>query len=111
MVVEDPACDVEEVADQRIAQGVAHRRAFLSRADDVRAPQDGELRGHRGLVEVERGLELVHVPPARAQELEDAHAERVGEGLEEVRLEGLQLGGRAVAHESPYILISLYSQF
>src|SRR5947207_2745690 len=89
------------------------RRALLARADDVRAPQDGELRGHRGLVEVEHGLKLVHVPLARAQELEDPDAERVGEGLEEVRFEGLELGGRAaVAHEISYILRqSIHSQF
>src|SRR3990167_2615673 len=91
LAVEDPPGDVEQLADQWVAHGVAHGRALLARADDVLAAQHGELGGHGRLVEVEGGLELLYAPLAPAQGLEDADADRVREGLEELRLERLQL--------------------
>src|SRR3989338_6111999 len=91
LAVEDPPGDVEQLADQGVAHGVAHGRALLARADDVLAAQHGELGGHGRLVEVEGGLELLYAPLAPAQGLEDADADRVREGLEELRLERLPL--------------------
>jgi hypothetical protein len=59
----------------------------------VLGPQHGELLRDGGLVEVEGGLELLHGALAAAKDLEKADADGVGERLEELRLEDLELVG------------------
>ena len=54
--------------------------------------QDGQLLRDDRLVDAEGVLELLDRPLAARERLEDADADRVGEGPEELGLERLQLG-------------------
>src|SRR5262245_32658486 len=62
VAVEDPPGDREQVPKCGIADCVAHDRAVLARVHDVLCPQHRELLGHRGLIDSEDLLELVHAP-------------------------------------------------
>ena len=110
LVVEDPSRHVEEVADERIAHGVPDGRSLLAGHHDVLGAQDGQLLGHSGLVEIEEGLELLDAPLVDAEDLEDPDAERMRQRLEELGLEGLQIGRWDRTHEDYYIKVSLYSR-
>src|SRR5262245_59075238 len=98
VVVEDAPGHVEQLPDRAVADGVADGRALLAGGHDVLAAQHGELLRHRGLVDAERGLQLLHAVVAGSQDLQDADTERVSQGLEELRLEPLQLVRRARRH-------------
>src|SRR5690242_1337079 len=104
MVVEDAAGDVEQVPDGSVADGVAHAGALLAGLDDVLGPQHRELLGHGGLVETEGLLELVHGPAAPDEDLEDPDADRVGESLEELRLEDLELPAASGLLHANYLI-------
>ena len=94
LVVEDPAGDVEQVADQRVADGVTDADAGLGSDDDLAGAEDRELLRHHRLLEPELFLQLLHGAVALDQDLEDADPDRVGEGLEEAGLEGLERADR-----------------
>lgn len=95
LIVEDPACDLEQLADHGVADRVADREAFLPGRDDPLVAQHGQLLGDDGLVEGERLLELLHGTPSAHQDLEDANPGGMRERAEELRLEGLERpGGR-----------------
>jgi hypothetical protein len=91
LVAEYPASDSQEIAYQRVPQGVADRGAFLSRHHDLMRAQHGEVLGDAGLVECQGSLELLHGSLALHEALDDPNPDRVSEGLEESRLERLQL--------------------
>src|SRR5262249_59625646 len=110
-MVEDAPRHVEQLADERVRAGIAHRRPFLAGDGHALGPEHGELLGDRGLIEAERGLELLHAALAMTEDLEDANAKRVGERLEELGLEGLKVDGRPRRdHHIQYILVFAYSQ-
>src|SRR5262249_38748267 len=113
LVVEDAPGHIEQVADQRVANGIANGRALLARDDHVLGSQDGELLGDRGLVEPQRGLKLLDAALADAQHLEESDPDRMRERLEEIGLEALEVGGRGGSWEqhSLYIEIFSYSQY
>ena len=91
LVVEDPARHVQKVAHQRVPDGVADGRPFLAGDHHVLRAEDGELLRHRRLVNLQRNLELLHTPVVAPKDFENADPQRVGERLEEVRLEGLEV--------------------
>src|SRR5262249_11800336 len=93
VVVENPARDGEQVADERVAQRVPHREPLLARLDDVPVAQHGELLRDDRLSEGERLLQLLDGAAAAHEDLEDPDARGMGEGAEELRLERLQLSG------------------
>src|SRR5438445_526587 len=97
--VEHLARDVEQRAHARVAYGVADRRAFLPGHDHVLGAEHGELLRDRGLIEIESGLELLHRALAATEDLEETDADGMGQRLEELRLEHLELGGGA-GHET-----------
>ena len=43
VVVEDPASDVEQLADERVPQRVSHGRSLLQRGHNALVPKDGQL--------------------------------------------------------------------
>ena len=90
LIAEDPARDIQKFAHLRIAQGVADGRPELVRRDDAVGPEHRELLGHDGLRDFQRMLELLHGAIAAPEDLQDANAERVGQGSKELGLERLQ---------------------
>jgi hypothetical protein len=96
VIVEDPAGDAEQLADERIAHDVSHARAFLAASNDVLRSQDGELLRNHRLIDVEDPLQLVDAALALEQHLEDLDADRVGQRAEEFGLETLQLAGHRI---------------
>lgn len=56
MVVENPPGDAEQFADQWVTDDVSNARAFLAARHDVLRPQDCELLGDNGLIDVENFL-------------------------------------------------------
>src|SRR5439155_17847264 len=109
--VEDLSRDVEELADQHVAHRVADRGPLFAGGDHVLGAQDSQLLRHGRLVELEAGLELLHAALAGPEDLEDPDTDGVRQRLEELRLEGREIGGRRRrAHENSYIKVVLYSQ-
>jgi hypothetical protein len=98
VVVEDAAGRLQQGGDLRIAHPVADGRALLATAHDVLGSQDGELLGDDRLLHVERALQLEHAALAADEQLQDADPERMGQRLEELGLERLQLSGERRAH-------------
>src|SRR5439155_20053869 len=78
--------------------------------DHVLGAQDSQLLRHGRLVELEAGLELLHAALAGPEDLEDPDTDGVRQRLEELRLEGREIGGRRRAHKNSYIKVSLYNQ-
>ena len=93
VVVEDPASDGEQIADGGVPDAVAHRGALLAGLHDVPGPEHRELLGHRGLVETEGLLELVHAPTTPDEDLEHSNPDGMSQCTEELRLERLKLAG------------------
>src|SRR5678815_3319231 len=50
-IVENPTCDIQQRAEQRVAQRVANGRSFLARRDDALVAKNGQLLRHDRLVE------------------------------------------------------------
>jgi len=98
MVVEDLARHGQEVGQEGIPESVPDAYAFLPADHDVTRPQNAELLRDDGLAETERLLQLLHTLLAGDEDLEDADPHRVGHGLEERRLEGLQVADRGRRH-------------
>ena len=71
MIVEDPAGDVEQITDQRVAQRVSHRQSFLLRRHDVLVPQHGQLLRDDRLLQRQRVLELLHGAAAAHEDFQD----------------------------------------
>src|SRR6185369_13550699 len=86
VATEDLTRHVEQLAHRGVAHGVAHRHAVLARLDDVLRAQAGQVLRDDRLVELQRLLQLLHASAAVAKNLQDAYADGVPEGLEEVRL-------------------------
>ena len=95
VVVEDPSCDLEQLADGGVAKGVSHRLPFLRRRHDVLVAEDGELLRHDRLVEFERLLQFLHGVITPDEDFENLDADRVRQGAEELGLEGPELVHRA----------------
>src|SRR5262249_21324186 len=111
MPAEDLPRGVEQLAHRGIAHGVAHGEAILARLDDVLGSQARQVLGDDRLVELQGLLQFLHAAAPVAEDLENAHANRVPEGLEELRLQRLQLEAAArLGHDISNIAISLYSQ-
>jgi hypothetical protein len=98
LIVEDSSGHVEQVGDERIANGIAHAHPLLSADDDIAGPQYSELLGHDRLIDAERLLQLLHAAIATDQQFENPDAHRMGKRPEERRLEGLELPGRVGRH-------------
>jgi hypothetical protein len=99
LAAEYSASDGQEVTYQAVAQGVPDRGAFLSRHHNLIRTQHGKVLGDAGLVECQCGLELLHGSLTLHEALDDSDADRVSEGLEESRLERLQLArGNLIRH-------------
>jgi hypothetical protein len=94
MIVENAAGHAKELADERIAQRVSHRRCFLFGGDDVVIPQHGQLLRHDWLFERQRVLELVDRPAPLDEHLEDPDSDGMRERPEEARFERLELAPR-----------------
>ena len=98
MRVEDAAGNLEQVADERVAQGVSDRQPLLLRRHDALVAQDGEVLRNDRLLQRERLLQLLHGAAAAHEDLEDPDPGGMREGAEEPGLERLQLaGGRGLA--------------
>src|SRR5215510_14049055 len=86
-VVEHLPGHVEQLEERLVPHSVADRRPLLLGLDDRLAAEDGELLRDHGLIEAQHTLELADRPLAGPEPLEDPDPGRVGEGLEELRLE------------------------
>jgi hypothetical protein len=91
MIVEDAAGDIEQLADERVAQGVADRQSFLLRRDDVLVAKNGQLLRNQRLVECECFLQFLHGPCSPDENLQHANSGGMRQGAKELRFEGLQL--------------------
>ena len=90
--IQDLFRDREQVLQQRIGNRVSRCRAAPAGDDNPTRAQPRELLRHDRLIDVERPLEVLDAALGRRhQDLEQADANRVGQGPEEFRLEGLQL--------------------
>ena len=98
LIAEDSPGHIEQVADERIANGIAHADPLLSADDDIAGPQHAQLLGHDRLIDAERLLQLLDAALAPDQQFEDPDAHGMGERLEERRLEGLELPRRVDRH-------------
>src|SRR5689334_4744128 len=94
IVVEDPAGDVEQVADQRIAQRVVRGGAVPAHGDDAGAAEHGELLRDDRLAEVQQLLQLLDGAALAAEDLEQPDSDGVGERAKEAGLEELELARR-----------------
>src|SRR6185312_14225417 len=108
VIVEDATGHLQQIPQGGVAHGVAHRGPLLPGLDDVLGPQDRELLGDGGLVDAEGLSELVHAPLASHEHLEDPDADRVGECLEELGLEHLELPDRGRLPLHVHIYMALY---
>src|SRR5581483_9133698 len=104
----DAAGDVQELADQRVAQGVADADAGFRARDDVVGAQDGELLGDHRLLDLEGVLQLLHGAIRTHQQFENADADRMRQGLEEGGLERLQLLCRDILRVRLHHVVQLY---
>jgi hypothetical protein len=93
LIVEDPACDGEELCDQRVSHRIAHAVAVFATDDDLAGPEDAQLLRNDRLLETECLLQLLHAVLGADQPFEDSDAHRVREGLEKRRFEGLERAG------------------
>src|SRR5262245_31305530 len=108
---EDLPRHVEQLAHRAIAHGVAHGQAVLARFDDILGTQPRQVLGDDRLIELQRLLKLLYAAATVAQNLENANADGMPEGLEELRLQHLELEAPArLGHDMTNIAISLYSQ-
>ena len=94
VIVENATRRIEELADEGIAQRVAHRRSFLVGRHDVLIAEHGQLLRHDRLLERQRVLELVDRPTPLNQHLEDADPNGMRQRAEEAGLERLELAPR-----------------
>src|SRR5438034_5687193 len=94
LVVEDPARHVEQVTHERVAQGVAHAGADLRGDHDVLRSQDRKLLRDDRLLETERVLQVLDASFTGDEDLEDPDPDRMGQRLEELGLESLEVAGR-----------------
>ena len=67
-----------------VVEPVEHPAAVLALAHQARPLEVGEMRGDGGGGEVEHGRHLAHAQLAAAQHGQDAQADRVGQGLQDV---------------------------
>jgi hypothetical protein len=84
---EDGPCVVKQLEDVVINDGVEDDVALPRGAQDVPAAQEGELLRQRRGRHPDRFLEAPNVDRAVSQQLKDVDAQRVGQRLEELRLE------------------------
>ena len=91
LIVENPASDFQQFADQRIAQCISDGQAFLLGGNDAVIPENGQLLGDGRLVQGQVLLELVHRPAPAHQDLENSDPRWVRQCLEESGLERLKL--------------------
>jgi hypothetical protein len=90
VIIEDAACDLEQITDQRVSHRVAHTDAFFAASHDVGRAENGELlRDHR-LVDTQSFLQLLDASLPGDQQLQNPDPDRVSEGPEERGLECLQ---------------------
>ena len=90
LVVEHATRHLEEVRHEAVTERVAHAGADLGGGHDVLGPQNGELLRDGRLIEIEDVLQVLNAPVAGGEELENPDADGMGQGLEELGLEGLQ---------------------
>src|SRR5262249_61660905 len=83
---------VEQLADPRVPDRVTPGGAVLPRLDDMARAEHRELLRHHRLIDTERLLQLLHAALAQDEHLEQLDAERMRQGLEEVRLERVVAG-------------------
>ena len=93
MVIEDAAGDVEQRADERVAQGIAHGQPFLPCGDDALVSEHGQLLRDERLVERQGRLQFLDGALPAHEDLEDPDPRRVRQRTEELGLEGLELAG------------------
>ena len=94
MMVEDVTGDVEQVADQRVAQRVADRRSFFLRRDDVLVAEHRELLRDDRLIEGQRVLQLLNGASAADEDFQDSDPNRMRQRPEELGFEDLQFADR-----------------
>src|SRR5664280_1385273 len=87
VAVEDPVCHVEQLEEVRVVHAIDDRRAAPLGGHDVAAAQDRKLLRDRRRRRSDRVLELTHAQRPAAEQLEDPDPHRMGERLEELRLE------------------------
>ena len=90
VIVENSSGRQQQVADQRIAHGVAYAGALFPAGDDVLRAQYRELLRYDGLIQLENVLKFLDAAFALEQHLEHRNADRVGQRTKEIRLEALQ---------------------
>src|SRR5262245_52437580 len=95
LIVEDPAGNVEQVSDEPVPHRVADADPFFAADDDVAGSKDAKLLGDDRLTDPDGVLQLLDAELPRHQQLENSDSDRMGEGLEEGRLEDLELAVRA----------------
>src|SRR5512132_3988440 len=76
---EDPARDGEELAHQRVAQGIARGGSVLLRRHHVVRPQHRQVLRDAGLVGPESDLELLDGAVALHQKLDETNPDGVGQ--------------------------------
>src|SRR5262249_32476794 len=102
---------VEQLADPRVPDRVTPGGAVLPRLDDMARAEHRELLRHHRLIDTERLLQLLHAALAQDEHLEQLDAERMRQGLEEVRLERVAAGrGVSRGHDiiiCEYLIIAI----
>jgi len=105
MIVEDPPRKIEQPTDERVAQGIAHGRAFLLGRYDALIPEHGQLLRDDRLVQRQCLLQFLDGAPASDEDLQHPDPGGMGEGTEELRLERLQLVGDRLTDCRPASLL------
>jgi hypothetical protein len=93
MIVEDPAGDIEQLADEWVTERVSHRQSFLLRGDDALVAEHGQLLRDDWLLEGQYLLQFLHRTSPSLEDLQHSDPRGMGQGSEKLRLEGLKLTG------------------
>ena len=109
MVVEDVPGRIEEFENRRVVYRIVNVRANLSGNDDVLVSKYGKLLGCVGLLHFELLADFSDCSLAVTQAVENGNAKRVGESLEELRLELTQLRHEVLfQHSHPDVCIYVH---
>ena len=95
-MVEELPRHLQEVRDERAAQGVVGQRTGTADTDEVAGAERGQVLRHDRLIEIEGALEFLDRPLAGGEDLEDANPLGMCEGAKQLALDVLERGGQDI---------------
>ena len=91
---ENPLRDREQLDDERVLDGIEHRRSLAPRRHHARFPQDRELLRQMRQFNTDERLHLTDRSLALRQELQNTHTRRIRQRLEQLRLHDRERNAR-----------------